>query len=114
MLSPDKEQSFEVYADADFIRNWHKGIAAEELSTTKSRSGYIMCYDGFLVIWASKLQTQVSLSTCEAEYIALSMALRDLIPIMQLLEKMKTKGFNVVSTVPMVHYKAIEDNAGAL
>eukprot|EP00957_Ditylum_brightwellii_P020850 1572653-Ditylum_brightwellii.AAC.1 len=39
MLNPDKEQSFEVYVDAEFIRNWHKGTTAEDPSTAKSRSG---------------------------------------------------------------------------
>eukprot|EP00957_Ditylum_brightwellii_P039159 2961586-Ditylum_brightwellii.AAC.1 len=33
---------------------------------------------------------------------------------MQLLEEMKAKGLNMTSTVPKVHCKAFEDNAGAL
>eukprot|EP00957_Ditylum_brightwellii_P017758 1337397-Ditylum_brightwellii.AAC.1 len=66
MLSPDKEQSFKVYADADFIGNCHKGTATEDPSTAKSQSGYVVCYTGCPLIWASKLQTQISLSTYEA------------------------------------------------
>ena len=55
----------------------------------KSRSGWIVFYAGCPVIFASRLQSQVALSTTEAEYISLSMSLRDVIPIMMLLEEMK-------------------------
>ncbi len=49
-------------------------------------------YAGCPIVWASKLQTLVALITTEAEYIALLSALCD-IPIMQLIDKMKSKGF---------------------
>jgi hypothetical protein len=48
-------------------------------STAKSRSGWIVFYAACPVCWASKLQSQVALSTTEAEYIAMSQALRDVI-----------------------------------
>ena len=38
-------------------------------------------YAGCPISWASKMQTQTALSTTEGEYIALSMALREQIPI---------------------------------
>ena len=73
-----------------------------------------MCPFLFSVLWASKLQTQVALSTTEAEYIALSQALRETILIMNLLKKMKEKGFYSDSVKPVVQCKAFEDNSGAL
>ena len=66
------------------------------------------------MIFASRLQSQVALSTTEAEYISLSMSLRDVIPIMMLLEEMKKKGFQVICTNPHVYCKVFEDNSGAL
>jgi hypothetical protein len=45
----------------------------------RSRTGYVITYSNCPVIWASKLQTQVALSTTESEYIALSTALREVI-----------------------------------
>ena len=65
-------------------------------------------------IWASKLQSQIALSTTEAEYLALSQALRDTIPVMELLQEIKGKGFKTLSTSPRVFCKAFEDNTGAL
>jgi hypothetical protein len=38
-------------------------------------------------MWVSKMQTQTTLSTMEAEYIALSQSMRDLIPIREILKE---------------------------
>jgi hypothetical protein len=115
ILDPKYNKSFEVYADADFTRNWHRPTAHKDPSTAKSRSGYVILFAGCPIIWSLKLQTQIALSTTEAEYIALSQSLREMrISLMQLLEEFKEKGFPVVSTKPRVHCKAFEDNSGAL
>jgi hypothetical protein len=69
-------------------------------STAKSRSGWVIFYAGCPVSWASKLQSQVALSTTEAEYIALSQALRDVIPVMNLLQEMRERKFQVICNEP--------------
>jgi hypothetical protein len=114
ILSPNTDKNFEVFADADFAGNWYKPTAAEDPSTAKSRTGYVVRYAGCPVIWASKLQTMIALSSCEAEYISLSQALRDTIPMMSLIKEIRDKGFHVYSTEPIVHCQAFEDNSGAL
>ena len=43
--------------------------------SVKSRTGYVIMYNGSLLMWISKLQTQIALSTLEAEYILLSLNL---------------------------------------
>ncbi len=83
-------------------------------STAKSRSGWIIFYAGCPVSWASKLQSQVTLSTTEAEYIAMSQALRDVIPVMNLLQEMRERDFQVICNEPYVYCKVFEDNSGAL
>ena len=113
-FKPDRSKGFENYCDADFSGNWKQSIAEFDPSTAKSRSGWITFYAGCPIIWNSKLQTQVALSTTEAEYIALSQSLRDVIPIMQLLDEMKSRGFEVICTSPHVFCKTFEDNSGAL
>ena len=50
------------------------------------------------IIWESKLQSQVALSTTEAEYIAMSMALRDVIPHMELVKEMRERKFDIANT----------------
>ena len=60
------------------------------------------------------MQTQVALSTTEAEYIALLQALRDVVPIMTLLNEMRENHFQVICEAPGIYCKAFEDNSGAL
>jgi Reverse transcriptase (RNA-dependent DNA polymerase) len=47
----------------------------------RSRTGYCLTLDSCPVLWVSKLQTEIALSTVEAEYIALSQSMRDLLPM---------------------------------
>ena len=88
--------------------------ASDDPSTAKSRSGYVILYAGCPIAWASKLQTIIALSSCEAEYVSLSESLRDTIPLMDLIKEFKEHGFSVTSTEPKVFCKAFEDNSGAL
>ena len=99
-FKPDPKKGFECYCDADFSGNWNKRFAHKDPSTSKSRSGWIVFYAGCPVCWASKLQSQVALSTTEAEYITMSQAQRDIIPVMNLIQEMKEKGFQVICTQP--------------
>ena len=85
MLDPEGSKSFEVYADADFFGNWHHPTASDDTITVKSRTGYDILYAGCSIVWRSKLQSHIALSTMEAEYIALLQSLRNAIPMMQLL-----------------------------
>lgn len=114
ILNPTKDKSFEVWVDADFSDNWSKGTAMYDPSTAKSRSGYVLTYGDCPIFWSSKLQTQIALSSCEAEYISLSQSLRDAIPIMRLLQELKDLNFQEEYLKPKVHCKVFEDNTGAL
>jgi hypothetical protein len=69
------DQSFDVYVDSDFIGNWDSETATDDIDTAWSRTGYIIIYAGCPIVWKSKLQTQIALSTTEAEFMALSAAL---------------------------------------
>jgi hypothetical protein len=114
ILRPQTTKSFDVYADADFVGNWDRMTASNDPSTAKSRSGYVINYAGCPIAWASKLQTVIALSSCEAEYVSLSESLRDTIPLMEIINEFKDYGFNVISAEPRVYCKAFEDNSGAL
>ena len=112
-FKPDTSKGFECFCDA-VSGNWNKALAPVDPSTAKSRSGWIIFYAGCPVSWASKLQSQVALSTTEAEYIAMSQALRDVIPVMNLLQEMREREFQVICNEPYVYCKVFEDNSGTL
>ena len=113
IISP-KSQSFDCYVDADFAGNWDEETADWDMDTAKSRTGFIVMYAGCPVVWASKLQTQIALSSTEAEYAGLSEAMRTVIPLMDLAQEFNDRGFNVTATKPNIHCRIFEDNAGAI
>ncbi|KAL7480715.1 hypothetical protein ACHAW6_011466 [Cyclotella cf. meneghiniana] len=111
---PNPSKGFECYCNADFSENWNRDRAHIDSSTAKSQSGWIIFYAKFPIIWTSKSQSQVALSTTEAEYITMSMDLRDVIPVVELQDEMKSRNFQVLCTKPIVYCKGFEDNSGAL
>ena len=113
-FKPDPAKGFEAFVDADFCGNWNKAEAPTDPSTSKSRAGWIVFYAGCPIIFASRLETITALSTTEAEYVALSMCLRDVIPAMELVAEVRAKGFPVLCSEPYVYCKVFEDNSGAL
>jgi hypothetical protein len=101
---PDPSKGFQCFCDTDFSGNWNKEFASIDPSTpAKSRSGWIIFYANCPVIWASKLQSQVTLSTTEPEYIAMSMALCDAIPLMELIKEMQECQFDIANSQPYVY-----------
>ena len=113
-FKPDLSKGFQHYCDANFAGNWNKDFAETDQSTAKSRSGWVVFYAACPIIWASKLQSQVALSMTEAEYIAMSMALHDVIPLMELIKEMREHKFKIVNTQPYIYCKVFEDNSCAL
>jgi hypothetical protein len=103
ILRPHVARSFEVHVDCNFAGNWNKEDAMNDPSTAKSRTGYVISYAGCPIIWASKLQTEVVLSTTETEYVGLSEGLRIAIVMMNLLKEMQEQGVDVPKTNPVVY-----------
>ncbi|KAE8212989.1 hypothetical protein CF319_g9212, partial [Tilletia indica] len=62
-----------------------------DTSTRRSVSGYVFYLYGNPVTWRSKLQDTVSISSTEAEYVALSEATREAIWAIQLLDELQLK-----------------------
>ena len=68
-----------------------------------------------LVPWSSKMQTTVALSATEAECVALSTALRDVIFLMESVKEFETHGAPIPkSATPTIECRVFEDNVGAL
>lgn len=71
------EQELHAYSDA----NW-----AEDKETRKSNSGYFCSLNGGAVSWSCKKQELISLSTTEAEYVALSETCKEIIWLKRLVK----------------------------
>ena len=98
-LEPSDVEKGEIVAYSD--SNW-----ASDKDSRKSVSGNVIYYSGALVSWKSKAQHCVTLSSCEAEYMALSQCICDVEYVRQVLESMGVK-----VKLPMTVFV---DNTGAI
>ena len=62
------------YVDADFAGLWGYEVDQDPVCI-HSHTGYVMTLGDFPIHWSSKMQSEVALSTTEAEYISLAQAL---------------------------------------
>jgi hypothetical protein len=90
ILKPSLKFSLDAYVDSDFAGTWHRRFAHLRDSAL-SRTGFIITFCGAPIYWKSKLQTEIALSTTEAEYHALSSCLRELIPMRAILKELSTQ-----------------------
>jgi hypothetical protein len=113
LLKPN-QNDLECWVDASHASKWSNKTAINDSSTARSSMGYLITYAGCPMHWASKMQTESALPSTEAEYIALSQAMREVIPSMWLLNEAHEVGLPVTNQRPSVKCKVFEDNTGAI
>lgn len=74
--------TFECYSDADF---------AGDTLTRKSTTGVLCKFSDAAIIWQSKKQQSVALSTTEAEYVSASIAAKEIVWVSRLLNEIGIK-----------------------
>lgn len=72
----------------------------------RSRTGYVVLMCGAAIVWGSRLQTTVALSTVEAEYMSLAAACQELLHLRQLLTCLGVKFSGP--------FRMFEDNQGCI
>ena len=113
ILNPNSDLcKLDYYPDADF-----EGMYGHELPTdpacVKIRTGFVITFADCPIFWASKLQTETSLSTMEAEINALAHSCRELFPIIDITISLgQSVGLPIGDTT--INVSIHEDNAGAL
>jgi len=115
ILKPGSTDSLKMdaYVDSDFMGLYGKENRLDP-TNCKSRTGFLISLNGCPIIWSSKLQDSIALSTMMAEYYALSSAMREVIPLRNLVKTVGSHfGFSD-ECVTEFHTKVWEDNVGAL
>jgi hypothetical protein len=112
VLKPRGDLKLELYVDADFA-GLYKREPDCEASSARSRTGYIIMLGGCPLVWKSQLQTEISLSTLEAEYSALSYSLKALLPLKRLLKGVATVLKLDQKLQATILAEVFEDNKGA-
>ena len=103
----------DVYVDSDFM-----GLCGKEKrdnpDNVKSRAGHVMLLNGCPIIWSSKLMQTVCLSTMMAEYYALSAAMKEALPLLEVMKSV-SEGFGLdKESITKFKVTIWEDNMGAL
>ena len=112
VYKPDITKGLECYVDADFAGGWKDGNH-DSPESVLSRTGYVIMYAGCPITWGSKLQTEIALSTTESEYIALSAAMREVIPFLELLKEIASL-FGLLTREPIFKCTVWEDNESCI
>ena len=113
VFRPDMMKGLELYVDADFAGNWKKADK-DSPENCLSRTGYIFKYNNCPIIWKSQLQTEICLSSAEAEYVAMSQALRQALPLIHILKEFNCVFPEVAYTTPTFNCKVFEDNTACI
>jgi hypothetical protein len=93
----DSTDTFRGYADADW---------AGDVATRKSTSGYVFMWQDCAISWRSKLQSINTLSSTEAEYVALCSAAQEAVYLRRL--------FNSIGEQQLQPTLLLEDNESAI
>ena len=113
IVSPTGKLDLDCYVDADFA-GLYKSDPDEAPTAAKSRLGYIIFLSNCPLIWKSQLLSEISLSTLEAEYSALSQAMRAMIPLRSLLLEMSSTLGLPLEIPSTIKCTIFEDNNGEL
>jgi hypothetical protein len=113
IMNPTSYLSIGCYVDADFAR-LHGKENDEDPISVKSRAGYVLSLANCPVLWVSRLQTVIASSTMEAEYVALSQAMKDLIPLHRFCTLVCDVIFGKGKYLDKMFSRVFEDNNGAL
>ena len=111
-MKPNKDLAVDCYVDADFAGLYNIKDDQDPICS-KSRSGHVLLFADCPLSWTSKLQRETALSTMESEYIALSLAMRELLPIRGLAQSLLKVLCPGSEATCRTFSKVFEDNNGA-
>ena len=103
----------ECFVDADFAGLWNVEHNDDPVSS-KSRTGFVIFVGNCPVVWQSKLQVETALSTTEAEVVALSQSMRELLWLRRLVKDVSSTLGTKINNVTEIKSKVFEDNNGAI
>ena len=85
-----KKLDVDCYADADFAGLWGHEDPQDPICA-RSRNGFVVNFANCTLLWVSKLQTEISLSTLHYDYVALSHYVRALLPLKSIIKEVIDK-----------------------
>ena len=113
IMKPDGTLELNCMSDSDFA-GLYSVDPTNDVSSAKSRMGFMIKLGGCPLVWKSQLISPVCLATAEAEYYSLSHCLRVLLPIHRVLEELAENLEISTELRATISSTAFEDNSTAL
>ena len=86
MFNPSKKLVVDCYDDTDFAGLWgHENL--QYPICARSKNGFVETCNNCPILWVSKVQTDISLSTLHSEYVALSHSVGALLTLKSLIKE---------------------------
>ena len=86
MFNLSKKLMVDCYADEDFVGLWVNENPQDSICA-RIRTGFVVTFANFPLLWMSKLQTIFSLSKQYSEYVALFRSVIALLPLRSLIKE---------------------------
>ena len=114
MFNPSKKLFVDCYADTDFAGLWGHEDPQDPICD-RSRTGSVVNFSNCPLLWVSKLQTEIALSTLHSDYVALSHSVRALLPLKIIIkEVINNLGIDSDNLKFVSSSTIYEDNNGAI
>ena len=113
IMQPKPMKGIECYVDADFAGVWIPYDPTDNRNLL-FRDGFIIMFCGCAISWVSKLESVIALSTAESEYITLSMEMRQVLPLLELMKEVNVYLKIEELPSPKVYCRVFEDNESSI
>ena len=114
VFNPSKKLVVECYADVDFAGLWGYENSHDPIYA-RSRTGFVVTFANCPLLWVSKLQTEIALSTLHYEYVSLPHSVIVLLPLKSLIKQViDNLGIESEKLKFMSSSTIYEDNNGSI
>ena len=114
IFNPPKKRRINSYPDTDFTRLYSHEKVTNPVCA-RSRTGFVISVVNCPFLWTSKLQTETTESTTEAEIIAIVYSCLELFPIMDIIQELGNAVRFDMKDLTVMHVSIHKDkNTGAL
>ena len=113
ILDPRDDFTLECCPDSDFAGLWGYEDANDP-HCVRSRAGWVITLAGCPIVWSSRLIQLICLSSMESEYVSMSMAMKELLPAIDLVHELGGCLGVPIQDITNIHVRVHEDNVGAL
>jgi hypothetical protein len=112
IIKPTGKLNLEMWCDADYAGLYNRDPDTSA-SAAKSRGAFLITLSDVPLFWKTQLHSEITLSTTEAEYSTLSMSLRALLPIRDLLLEVCVALGVPRELLAHVHCRVFQDNSAS-